>query len=180
MVRKKFAVLMGAFALLTLQMTLGLAADDALDPFGKPKQFKQSKRAVYGVWYEDGAWHLRMTSKDGKGKGKGKGKNDRVTFNGSVKVAGDRLIGEFQGLEKAKRVRNADWILPHVNGRGFDYQFATFGKTDGVTFTVGPNAQSITFKLLFEGIGDPMRILIGRRGAHPAKAEFTLPAHPKQ
>jgi hypothetical protein len=178
MVRKKFVITMGAFALLTLQVTLGLASDDSLNPVGKPKQFKQGKRVAYGVWYEDGLWHLRMTSKDGKAKGKGK--NDRVIFTGSVRVAGDRLLGEFQGLEKSKQALNADWVLPHAGGRGFDFQFATFGKTDGVNFKAGPSAQSITFKLLVGGDDDPTRILIGASGAHPAKAEFALPAHPKK
>lgn len=147
-----------------------LAADKQIDPHGRPENFDQGKRRMYGVWLEEGTWHLRVTSKN-------LGKNTkRRIFNGKVEVTGDRLTGAFQGLEKAEKAKDADYIKVHRDGMGFEFQFATFGKSDGVTFKVGKKAETITFHLLSDGDDDPEIILIGAKGAHPESAKFTLPA----
>jgi len=146
-----------------------LAADKAIDPHGRPENFDQGKRRMYGVWLDEGVWHLRMTSKNVKGA-------KRRIFNGKVEVAGDRLTGEFQGLEKAEKAKDADYIKVDRDGMGFEFQFATFGKSDGVTFKVGKKAETVTFHLLSDGDDDPDIVLIGAKGAHPESAKFTLPA----
>ena len=147
-----------------------LAADKAIDPHGRPEGFDQGKRRMYGVWLEEDVWHLRVTSKNAA-----KGAKRRI-FNGKVEVTGDRLTGEFQGLEKAEKAKNADYIQVDRDGMGFEFQFTTFGKSDGVTFKVGKKAETITFHLLSDGDDEPDIILIGAKGAHPASAKFTLPA----
>lgn len=159
---RHFAILLGFLAL--SQATL-LAGSSSPDPKGRPKKFEQGKKS-YGLWFEDGVWHLRMTS------------TDRTVFAGSVRVTGDRIIGEIQALEKAKKPKNADWIVPHKDGAGFDFRFVTTGATDGVAFKAGPRASNIQFRLNTGGDDDPRRILIGSKGDHPDKATFTLPAHP--
>jgi hypothetical protein len=151
-----------------------VAADESPDPIGRPDGFKDGKRKMAAIWFEDGKWNLRMTSRDNPGK-----KDERVIFKGSVRVEGDRLIREFQALDTAKKAKDADWYLPHKDGKGFDFQFATFGKTDGVNFKVGKEATSITFRLRIDGNDDPKQILIGKKNQNPEKADFTLPAQPK-
>jgi hypothetical protein len=138
-------------------------------PAGRPKQFTQGKGTMYAVWYEDGIWKLRTTAPEGKGK---------KAFTGTITVEGDRLIGDFSALEKAKNAGKADWALIGNGGRSLSFQFATFGATDGIDFKVGPKAKSITFHLKCGGDDDPKIIFIGAKGQHPAKALFTLPATP--
>jgi hypothetical protein len=168
MAHRLFGVLLGCLTLFAMSMSLALA-DGTPNPIGRPPGFKQGKKDIYGVWYEDGQWHLRMTSRDGKG---------RTVFTGMVKVDGDRMMGDFSALEKAKKAKNADWVVFHPDRRGFDFRFANRGATDGVAFKVGPKARTVTFKLELGDDDDPRRILIGGNNAHPDRAEFTLPAHP--
>ena len=148
----------------------GGADDESLNPIGRPEKFRQGGGDGYALWYDDdeGIWCLRVTSKA----------NTRTHFTGTVKVEGDKVIGEFQGFEKAKKAKDADWVFPHKDRKGFDFSFATFGKTDGVNFKAGKKAESIKFKLLVAGDDAPRRILIGAKGRHPEKATFTLPAVP--
>jgi hypothetical protein len=170
MAYKAFVIPVGCTVLFALQVSVALTADGSPNPIGRPPAFKQGKKDYYGVWYEDGQWNLRMTSnKDGKG---------RVVFTGMVKVDGDRLMGDFSALEKAKKAKDADWVVFHRDRRGFDFRFANRGAVDGVAFKAGPNAKSVTFKLQVSDDDDPRRILIGGNNAHPDKAEFTLRAHP--
>jgi hypothetical protein len=161
------------FVLATLT-ALGRVSDGDPDPVGRPK-LKQGEQAVIAVWYDtkDEVWHLWTTSPAAKGR-----KAPRVVFTGSVRVIGGAVTGEFDRLERSKRAANADWVLIHRDGRGFDFQFATFGKTDGVKFKAGAKAQSVKFKLLAGGMADPARVVIGAAGSHPKRAEFSLPAHP--
>lgn len=172
MARNSLRRSLSLLACLALVGALGSAADDAINPIGRPEQFKQGRRTVYAIWFDDGVWNLQVTSPD-SGK-----KAGRKIFSGRVEVDGDFLIGEFQGLDKAKKAKDTDWIVPHPDRKGFDFQFATFGKTDGVNFKVGPKSRTITFNLLVGGDDDPDKILIGAKGARPDKAKFTLPANP--
>jgi hypothetical protein len=160
--------------LLATLTALGQTTEGDPDPVGRPK-LKQGQLVAVAVWYDakESVWHLWTTSPAVKG-----GKASRVIFAGSVRVTGDRVAGEFDKLERTKRAANADYVLVHRDGRGFDFQFATFGGADGVKFKAGAKAQSIRFKLLAGGVADPARVVIGAAGAHPKKADFTLPAHP--
>jgi len=172
MIRKLFGVSLVGAILLAFAVSIGSAADDVPDPFGRPEGFKEGKQAMYALWYEKGEWQLRTTSKD-KGKD-----SEKVTFSGRVSIEGDKVVGDFKKLEKAKKGKDADYILVFRDYKGFDFQFATYGKTDDVHFKAGEKAKSITFKLLIDGKEDPKSILIGKKGLHPDKAEFTMPAHP--
>ena len=174
MTRNRFRVALTCAGLFLFQAALVVAAD--LDPVGRPKQFEKGKQNAFAVWEEDGVWNLRTSAKAGE-----KGKMKRVEFTGRVKVNGDKLIaGDLQGLEKKAKGKDADWLEVHPDGKGFDFQFATFStNTDGVTFKVGPKAESVTFKLLTAGDNDPKRILVGKKGEHPDKAEFTIPVKAK-
>jgi hypothetical protein len=174
MTPKRVRVALTCAVLFLLPAALALADD--LDPVGRPKQFEKGKQNAFAVWEEDGTWNLRTSAKAGE-----KGKMKRMEYTGRVKVNGDKLIaGDLQGLEKKAKAKDADWIEMHADGKGFDFQFATFSSnTDGVTFKVGPKAESVTFKLLTAGDNDPKRILIGKNGVHPEKAEFTIPIKAK-
>lgn len=173
MINRKLAVWMGCLAMVAAPASFGLSADDVPSQkiIGRPEAFQQGKRAVFGLWYEDGEWFLRVTSKKD---------NDRMDFTGVVLVEGDRIIGEFTGLEKAKKKKDEDRLVPHKSGKGFDFKFSAHGKTDGVSFKVGKKATAIKFKLFVGGDDDPKKILIGAMGVHPPKSEFTLPAHPEK
>jgi hypothetical protein len=171
MMRVKYSVAVGLFGLLLTPTVLLPASRDTPDPVGRPAAFRQGRGAMFGVWYQEGYWHLSMTSKERKG---------RKVFTGAVSVAGDRLAGQVEGLEMAKNLKKADWIFPRPGGRGFDFRFVTAGATDGVRFNVGKKATTVTFELHVGGDSDPTQILIGAKGTHPDKATFTLPAHPKE
>jgi hypothetical protein len=149
-----------------------LAADETMETMGRPKQFEGGKPATYALWYEDGLWRLRCTCPPPKQKG------NPMYFTGWVRVEGDKVIGNFQGLEKAKNPKWADYIKPSSDQKSFEFKFAVVGGVDGVDFKGGDKAERITFRLLTGGDDDPKKILIGPRGAHPSKAEFTLPARP--
>jgi len=149
-------------------------ADDLPHPFGKPEGFKAGAKTMYALWFEKGEWHIMTTSKD-------KGKNtEKVTFTGRISIEGDRVLGDFKKLEKLKKGKDADYILLFRDYKGFDFLFSTYGKVDDVQFKGGDKAKSIKFKLLIDGKEDPKSILIGKKGLHPDKAEFTYPAQPSK
>ena len=139
--------------------------------YGQPKQFDQGKDDLYALWYADGAWHLRTTAKGEKGH--------KAVFKGRIQIEGGKITeGNFQGLDKAKLAKNADWVVPHPDGKGFDFSFATFGATDGIDFKVSKDATAVSFKLLVNGGDYPQRVLIGMKSQHPEKIPFSLPANP--
>ena len=173
MTLKRFRVALVCTGLFVLSAGLLLGADEMLNPTGRPKQFEKGKHTTYAVWEDGGVWNIRTSVKAGP-----KGKDQRVQFTGIVTIKGDKVTnGEFQGLEKKPKAENADWVILHKDGRGFDFQFSTTtSNTDGVNFKLGPKAESVTFRLLVAGDDDPKRILVGAKGVHPPKAEFTFPA----
>ena len=156
--------------LVTGSSPFGRAAEKDIDPAGRPAKFEAGKKKAIAVYHDDGAWHIRVTSPKG----------GRTQFKGAVKVTGDKLSGNFQGLEKAKQAKDADWIKPDLDGRGFVFQFAVFGKVDAVKFKVGPKAESVSFSIQVDGDDDPKVVFIGSKGVHPEKAKFTLEAHPSE
>lgn len=173
----RFRVAVTCAALFVFQTAVAVAAD--LDPVGRPKQFEKGKDTTFAVWEDEGIWYLRTSVKTEKGK---KAKMAKVVFAGRVTAKGDKLTaGEVQGLEKKVKGKDADWIEVHRDGKGFDFQFTTFSSnTDGLNFKVGPKAESVTFKLLTADDDDPKRILVGAKGVHPEKAEFTFPLKPSK
>lgn len=161
-------------AIATAQEGRSLSGSDAI---GRPKAFVQGMKPVIAVWYEDGVWNIRATSKQGPNGTRG----PRVLFTGLVRVEGDGFAGALQGLDQGPKSKKlaVDWVTPDADRRGFQFKFLTVGFTDGVNFKPGPKATSIRFRLLVNGDDDPRRIIVGTKGVHPASADFTLPAKPE-
>ena len=156
---------------LLLVPVLARADNETMDPIGRPKQFDQGKLIAYALWYEDGLWHLRVTAPPQK-------KGEFYKFTGSVRVEGDKIVGNVQGLEKSKKAKKADYVTPTKDQAGFDFTFTVSGEVDGVDFKGGEKAEKITFKLISGGDDDPRKVLVGPKGAHPSKGSFSLPARP--
>lgn len=174
MLLKRFRAIAIGVGLFILNASLIIAADGpSLNPTGRPKAFEKGKHTTVAVWEDDGVWHIRTSVKPGPN-----GKDQRVQFTGLVTIKGDTVInGEFQGLEKKAKAQEADWVILHKDKRGFDFQFSTTtNNVDGVNFKLGPKAESVTFRITVAGDDDPKRIIIGTKGVHPPKAEFTFPA----
>src|SRR5262245_23974352 len=96
------------------------------DPTGRPKAFKTGAATNCAVWYDkDGFWNIHTTGKKGT-----KGPSATHRWGGSVKVEGDVFIGQFGKLEAARKAINADWVVSHADGRGFDFQFINRGHRD--------------------------------------------------
>src|SRR5262249_16935352 len=77
--------------------------------------------------------------------------------------------------------KTSDKFTVHQDGKGFDFQFKTYGATDQVDFKLPDKAKTLHFKLLIDGEkAETIRIIIGANGDHPEKSEFTLPAQPKK
>jgi hypothetical protein len=156
------------FGLLLLTAAFASAADTP-DPAGKPKQFVPGKGPAVAVWEDKGMWNLQVTWKDDN--------KSRVVFTGRVVVEGDKYTGDYGSLEKAKGA-DADYVRPHRDGKGFDFRLTQSSVVAiGLDFTVGPAATGVKFKVLIDGTEDPKKILIGGKGVHPEKAEFTLPVN---
>ena len=158
-----------------VQTTANVRADDdiqnkekSIDPYGRPLEFIQGKKRMYGLWYEDGVWKLRTTS----------GKGVRVGFHGTVEVDGDKVTPDYTALEGVRRSKDSDRVVLSRNQRQMKFRFITIGWTDGIDFKVGPKAKTVKFDFRIAGDDDPRGILIGAKGVHPEKSIFTLPAHP--
>ena len=96
MTLKRIRVMAACTGLFVLSATLLLAADEAIDPAGRPKQLEKGKHTAFAVWEDGGVWQIRTSVKPGAN-----GKMQRVSFTGTVTVKGDKVTnGEFQGLEK--------------------------------------------------------------------------------
>lgn len=162
MFRFRLLALLTAFAALAGGTALLPAADDLPDPTGRPEKFKAGAKAACAIYYEDGGWHMRMTSGGG-------GKKKKAIISGSARVKGDSIRGDFQGLDKAEKAKDADWISIHKDKLGFDFQFGLHGKVDAVNFKVGPKAETVTFQVMVNGDDDPKAVLIGKGGKHPEK-----------
>lgn len=173
MKRASFYLSLCCLSILILQATV-LMGDEKANPIGRPKQFAQGKQNMYGIWYDDGLWHLKVTSKDHPDKKVEK----RTIFTGSIRVNGDIVVGEIVGLDKAKKPADADFVTLDADRKGFTFKLAVFGGVDGINFKLGPKAETVTFNLLISQDDDPKKIWIGKEGQHPEKAKFTLPAAP--
>jgi hypothetical protein len=169
-----------ACALASVSVVLILApvivAADPPNPVGYPKKVDTGGGdSSIRIWYEDGTWHLRTTTEGSTGK---KDKDKVTVFTGSVHCEG-KVTTEAKKLE-AGAGKHSDAIVPHANGKGFDFRFQTRPGTDEVAFKVAGPGKTLTFKLQVNGQKAlPDRIFIGANGEHPEKNEFKLPARPK-
>ncbi|MCA9241354.1 MAG: hypothetical protein KDA37_14185 [Planctomycetales bacterium] len=186
------SVLLSGVALLLASCPLpsyGETKLEEVDPHGRPKQFHTGGGLGFAVYFEDGYWNIRTSTRG----------HSRATagshFTGTVTVVGDDIKGEFDSFEvmprrerrrRAKRtqgganLRRSDLILLHPKQRGFDFHMYNKGQIDTIRFKTGVKAKTVTFDLRVDGDDDPMRVLIGANGTHPKKTVFTLPAHPIQ
>jgi hypothetical protein len=160
-------------AFFTLGLLPVLLAADPPSPVGFPKKGDGGGDGVFRVWLADGSWHLRTSTENTAGK-----KGKLLVFTGSVRCDG-KVTAAGKKLEKGKG-KTSDFFTPHADGKGFDFQFKTYGATDQVDFTVAEKAKSLRFKLFLNGEkAATHRIVIGAKSEHPEKSEFTLPARPK-
>ena len=145
------------------------------DPSGRPKEFKTGAATLCAIWHDGESWNIQTT-----GKKLPKGPSPYHRWGGSVRIEGDTFSGTFGKLEKAKKITNADYVVPHADGRGFDFQLVNRGGRDDLKFKAGAKATEITMKIVCDNMSDTKKILIGRKGENPEKTLFTLPAHPKK
>jgi hypothetical protein len=164
------------FCTATLFVALGhVSAADAPNPIGFPKAGDPGGGiGAIRIWYADNAWHLRTSTENSQGK-----KDKLMVFTGTVKCE-DKITVDGKKLEKGKG-KTADTLTTHADGKGFDFRFATFGALDQADFTIAAKGKILKFKLMIDGESAAVdRIIIGEKGDHPEKAEFTLPALPKK
>jgi hypothetical protein len=169
---RKPAFVVAFFALGFSQVLL---AADAPNPVGFPKKGDPGGGiGAVRIWYADGAWHLRTSTENSVGK-----KDKLMVFTGSVRCDAKMTV-EGKRLEKGKG-KTSDRLVPHADGKGFDFEFRTYGAIDEAEFKVGEKAKTLTFKLFIDGEkAAAHRVIIGENGDHPEKSEFKLPARPKK
>lgn len=185
MVARHLSIFAGCVILLAAQTGLAWQDKDKekgkatapapIDPSGQPKKFKGGEALKCAIWHDGEFWQVRTTSKKPK---KGRGVIHR--WVGTVRIEGDTFSGKFDKLEGSRKAANADWLIHHPDGRGFDFQMVNRGGVDALTFKVGPNATKISFKIRIDAQKQPTYILIGKKSANPEQADFTLPAQPNK
>src|SRR5687767_13070329 len=145
-----FLALMGPLPLAEAQKKKPKAKEETgpIRAEGRFEAFVQGQDARYAIWHESLIWHLHVTSK----------KNQKAKFQGKVWVTKGILQVRYAGLEKAKKFDSADWVFPHTNRRGFDFQIWTSGAVDNLTFQASAEADDIHFDLLTNGDNDAKRI----------------------
>lgn len=156
------------------------AQDERINSVGRPDRLKQGGGTGYAVYFQDGQWHINVTTRATPGKKKAV----RMKFTGTVTFDKGKIKdGQFQGFEvprKPKELGTSDWLVLHKDKSGFDFHLATAGRTDQLKFTPPPEATTVTFNLVSSGDDDPRRIIVGTKSQHPAKVPFSLPAHPPE
>ena len=162
----------GFFALGLAQVVL---AADPPNPIGFPKKGDPGGGVgAFRIWFDDGTWHLRTSTENSVGK-----KDKIMVFTGSVR-SDVKMTVEGNRLEKGNG-KTSDGVNPHADGKGFDFQFKTYGAVDQADFKIADKGKKLTFKLMIDGEKAPTaRIIIGENGEHPDKNEFTLPTQPKK
>lgn len=141
---------------------------DDPDPEGRWSGYKVGQTRRYHVWHDTAGWHVRMTS----GK--------KVTFNGTVTVAGGKFVKlfGFENLEFGNDAKKSDIGRINADRTRIDFRFVTNGGEDPFDFTVSDKATEVTFTLRIENSDLPETIFIGKQGQHPKEVTFTFPAHP--
>ncbi|MFO0796852.1 MAG: hypothetical protein U0804_05200 [Gemmataceae bacterium] len=164
-----------AFAAVAACCLVCAAGSHAADPypFGFPKEDARGGVGAFRIWHADGKWHLRSSTENSTGK-----KEVLMVFSGTVRCDG-KLTVEPAKLEAVGRV--ADTLKATADGKGFDFEFKTYGGTDEAVFQPAATARTLTFKLKIDGLpAPPFRVLVGEKSDHPDKSDFKLPAHPKK
>lgn len=155
------------------------AQEERINSVGRPDRLKQGGGTGYAVYFEDGQWHINVTTRSAPGK-----KPVRMKFTGTVTFDKGKIKdGQFQGFEVARKPKGldtSDWLVLHKDKSGFDFHMATAGQTDQLKFTPPPEATTVTFNLLTSGDDEPRRIIVGAKSQNPAKVPFSLPAHPPE
>jgi hypothetical protein len=146
------------------------AANENINPHGRPKSFAVGKVTEYAVWFADDAWHIRASTVAGT----------RGLFHGFVHVDGGEIVdGSFADLELAHHKRaGSDWLVVDSDKKGFEFLFRTAGHMDGLNFKCSEAAKNLKFSLLLETDTNPNHIVLGADDTHPATNPFILPAHP--
>ena len=143
-----------------------LKAQD-INPKGKPSAYRVGS-GKYAIWYDSQGWHFRATAaKDGQ------------AFTGHI----DAVDGQFKAMRPvsttAKGPRRSPGQMLKIKSKGFQVKFTLLkGSESGFDLQLDNAATGIKFTLQVDGKDEPKLILIGAKGAHPAAAEFTLPAKP--
>ena len=146
---------------------------ELVSPLGRWPDFASGQKRRVHVWYAEASWHFRCTC----------GSN-ATTFDGAVTLdkGGIQILGGDGELEQrgadgnVKNPNKADYVRLTPNGMGFRFQ--SFGKLDGLDFTVPKEAKKIRFEFVVNNESKAEYIFIGATGAHPSEAAFTLKAHP--
>jgi hypothetical protein len=132
----------------------------AIDPDGEPPD---APGEHYALWREGRTWHLRAIAKE-----------KEQHFRGQIVLVGPGTLGAVTIENPARFVEG-----PQKKGVRFDFA-AEKGASDGLDFAVTDEKAALSFTL---EIGEkdpkfePEKILVGKRGAHPEKSPFALPAH---
>ena len=148
-------------------------AIELVSPVGRWPEFAAGQKRRMHVWHDNGTWHFRSTC----------GGNATV-FDGTVTLDKGRVRvvggdGELEDRGKEGNVKNpkkADYFRLMPNGLAFRLQ--SFGKLDGLDFTVPKEAKTIRFEFRVNNESNPEFIFIGANGEHPKMAAFVLKAHP--
>jgi hypothetical protein len=147
------------------------AADEDVDPNGRPKGFRTGLSSRYAVWHDAGVWHLRTTSAD----------KDSHNFSGTIQVVGGKMTSlKPVSVEKGgKSKKNLDYGAWNSAGTLFTFSFTT-GKNghDGFDLQVSDKATELKFVFKVDGREVPEKIFLGAKNVHPTSATFSLPAHP--
>ena len=141
---------------------------EPIETVGRPAKFEQGQEARYALWFDDGLWHLRVTS----------GKNQRTVFEGRVDVKSGTLAVLAFGLEKAAKADDADWVALLPKQKGCTFHLVTQGELDSLDFRPSDDADEIAFTLRINSDDNPKRIFVGPQGKHPERATLIFPARP--
>lgn len=173
-----FRTIAFASGFFALGLAQALIAADAPNPIGFPKKGDAPGGiGVIRIWFADGQWHLRTSTENSVGK-----KDKLMVFTGSVRCDSKMTVEAYKLENKGNgKGKTSDKFTPHADGKGFDFEFKTYGAVDQADFKLTDKAKTLTFKLFIDGEKAAIhRILIGENGDSPAKSEFTLSANPKK
>jgi hypothetical protein len=163
-----------AVASLAFAWTSVAAADEpkleAIDPVGKPKDYKPGATTRYAIWYEDGTWHFRYTT----------GNEDAQSLTGTITVVGGRMSTIVRRGTPAKGVKTgADAPVEKSTAPAYKFNAKiNQGIEGGIDFTLDDKATALKFELKINGKEAPSKVFVGATGAHPKSDLFYLSAKP--
>jgi len=143
---------------------------EAVDPTGKPKDYKPGLSTRYAIWFDGDTWHFRTTTA-----------KDTKVFSGTMEIVGGKMV-DLQPVSadkgKKKNKKNLDYASWNPDGTQFTFSFTTGTFQDGFDMKLSDKATAIKFVLKVEGKEMADHIFIGAKNAHPKGATFFLPAKP--